>query len=100
MNNQQEKTLLPIHQRLSLKKSAHHLKPVVQVGKKGITDSLIEEINLALEAHELIKIQILSRKESFDDDVAAIVQKTEAAHIDTIGHIVILFRKRDKDSQY
>jgi RNA-binding protein len=100
MDNQQEKTLLPI-ERLSLKKSAHHLKPVIQVGKKGITDSLIDEIDLALEAHELIKIQILPRhKENLLLDVAIIVQRTEAYHIDTIGHIVIFFRKRKVDSHY
>ena len=44
-----------------LKALSHSLNPVVQVGHKGLTDSVIKEIEVSLKAHELIKIQA-SRK--------------------------------------
>jgi len=92
MNNQQEKTLLPSAVRVQLKKLSHHLKPVVQIGKKGVTDGTIREIEVALMAHELIKVQL--SKETSESDLALILEKTGSSHIDTIGKIVILFKKR------
>lgn len=101
MNNQQEKTLLPSEKIRELKKMAHHLKPVVIAGKKGISSALINEIDLALLVHELIKVQIASTlKEDIDEHVDKIVQETGAVHIDTIGNIVILFRQSKENSRY
>jgi RNA-binding protein len=97
MNNQnnQQSTIR------SLKKSAHNLKPVVQIGKKGITSALIQEINQALEAHELIKIQVLqSQKPNLESDTEIIISKTGALHVATIGNIIILFRQRVENSLF
>jgi RNA-binding protein len=100
MNNQQEKTLLPWEKR-KLKELAHHIDPVVQIGKKGLTEGLFREINEALLAHELIKIQISPIiKENLSDNLARILGETGAEHIDTIGNIVILFRKRNENSGF
>ena len=41
-----------------LKALAHHLKPVVMVGNKGLTDHVLEEIDAALAHHELIKVRL------------------------------------------
>ncbi|OQY49402.1 MAG: RNA-binding protein, partial [Candidatus Parabeggiatoa sp. nov. 2] len=41
-----------------LRSLAHHLKPVVMIGGKGITDNLLAELKRALEDHELIKVSI------------------------------------------
>jgi RNA-binding protein len=101
MNNQQEKTLLPIEKKRELKRLAHHLKPVVLTGKKGMSPALINEIDEALESHELIKVQIHSSlKENLLGFVQEILRETDAQHIDTIGNIVILFRKLPKNSRY
>ncbi len=101
MNNRQEKTLLPSEVKRELKRLAHHLKPVVLAGKKGITPEIIKEIDIALCAHELIKLQISPKiKESLADDLQEIVRETNAEHIDTIGNIVILFRKNKENSQF
>jgi RNA-binding protein len=101
MNNQQEKILLSATQIRSLKKLAHHLKPVVQIGKKGVSPTLIQEINQALDAHELIKIQVLStEKENLDTHVYLIIQETNSNHIATIGNIVILFRQKEEKSAF
>lgn len=42
---------------MNLKAKAHHLKPIILIGKNGITESVIQEIDGALYAHELIKIK-------------------------------------------
>lgn len=80
---------------------AHHMKPVVMIGKKGISSALISEIIFALETHELIKVQFASKvKEDLDTSLKEIIRETEAVHIDTIGNIVILFRKKEENSRY
>jgi RNA-binding protein len=85
----------------SLKKLAHHLKPVVQIGKKGISPALIEEINQALEAHELIKIQVLQpEKSNLESDTKIIIAETSSTHVATIGNIIILFRKKEENSSF
>jgi RNA-binding protein len=49
--------MLSSKQRQALKALAHHLEPVILVGKKGITEPLVEETKHALRAHELIKVK-------------------------------------------
>lgn len=44
--------------RQSLKAKAHHLKPVILLGAKGLTPAVVEETNVALTAHELIKVKL------------------------------------------
>lgn len=46
-------------QRAYLRKLAHGMQPIFQIGKGGLTDTFISEIEAALEARELIKIHIL-----------------------------------------
>jgi RNA-binding protein len=101
MNKQQEKTLPSKDQLRFLKKSAHHLKPIVQIGKKGNTSGLIEEINHALLAHELIKVQWQKiSKDSMDLDIGNIVQASLAVHVASIGNTAIFFSKRKKNSKF
>ncbi len=45
-----------------LKKLAHHLKPVVLLGQQGLSDNVINEIDLSLDAHELIKVKLAGRR--------------------------------------
>ena len=50
-------------QRSKLKSLASNLQPVTQIGKGGISDNLLKTLSDALEAHELIKVSILSNAE-------------------------------------
>ncbi len=78
---------------------AHDLKPVVMVGDKGLTDNVIEELNIALDAHELIKVKIRAEeREERDAMIETITQKTSAQFIQRVGHIVTLF-KRNKEAK-
>ena len=79
-------------QRKTLRGLAHGLPPLVLVGKAGVTDELVVQVDRALEAHELIKVRFLIGK---DDKAAAaleIVRRTGAAEVGRIGHVSILYR--------
>ena len=69
------------------------------VGKNGITESLIIEIDAALKAHELIKIKFLEAAlEIMEQDTAIWLSKLRAELIDTKGHVMTLYRKNPKTS--
>ncbi|MGL6036053.1 MAG: YhbY family RNA-binding protein, partial [Legionella sp.] len=44
--------------RQSLKAQAHHLKPTILLGAKGLTEAVVAETHIALQTHELIKVKI------------------------------------------
>ena len=76
-----------------LRSQAHHLEPVVLIGKNGISDGTVEAVNKALEARELIKIkfrEFKDNKQSISDEIAASVN---CQVVGMIGHTVILFRQ-------
>jgi RNA-binding protein len=82
-----------------LKQSAHHLKPIILVGHKGITESLINETNIALDDHECIKIKISGwEKEDRSKMMESMCQKLQATFIQTIGHTFVIYRQR-KDNK-
>ena len=76
-----------------LRSQAHHLEPVVLIGKKGIKDGTIESINKVLETRELIKINFREFKDeklSLSDKIAEL---THSEIVGFIGHTLILFRQ-------
>ena len=76
-----------------LKGHAHSLKPVVWVGEKGLTESVIKATQEALETHELIKIRLRAPEEK-KQHAHKLALETKAQLVDLIGHTVILFKKR------
>ncbi len=77
---------------------AHALKPVILIGAKGLTDAVLEELDGALEHHELVKVRIAADdREARDAIVAALVARSGATLVQRIGNIACLFRvARDK----
>ena len=80
-------------QRRELRAKAHHLHPVVSVGQHGLTPQVLHEIDVALKAHELIKVRV------FDDDRAAreamlanIAEAVDAAPVQHLGKLLVLWR--------
>lgn len=83
--------------RRALRKKAHHLKPVIIIGSKGLTEQVHNEIDIALEAHELIKIKVNDHdKDDIKLMVPEICKTNRAEHIQTIGHIITVWRKARK----
>jgi len=81
--------MLTSKQRQALKALAHHKDPVILVGKKGVTEPLVEETRHALLAHELIKVKF---HEGVDDDAAAHLATESGSEVVFVqGKIVTLF---------
>ena len=85
-------------QRLKLSAQAHSLKPVVLLGNKGLTEAVINEINLALTHHELMKVKVPALDKTVRIAIInEICQKTEAELVQILGQIATLYRKnKDK----
>ena len=80
--------------RQSLKARAHHLKPVVLIGAKGLTDAVVEETNVALLAHELIKVKINgAEREDRQQMTASLCERTQAELVQLIGNTAIIYRE-------
>ncbi len=76
-----------------LRGQAHGLKAILQVGGKGIGDTLVEEVVNALEHHELIKVKIAAEdRDARHAMIDELVRRTEAALVQRIGHVAILYR--------
>jgi RNA-binding protein len=80
-------------QRKQLRALAHHLDPVVFVGKQGLTDGVITAIVKALAAHELIKVRFLDCKEEKRELTDRISAATGSDIAGIIGHVAILYKE-------
>ncbi|HNW77644.1 MAG TPA: ribosome assembly RNA-binding protein YhbY [Candidatus Competibacteraceae bacterium] len=81
-------------QKRQLKALAHPRKPVVIIGDNGLTDAVMQEIEIALDHHELIKIRVNAEDRAARDSmILEICAATSAAQIQRIGHIATLFRR-------
>lgn len=86
-------TTLTAAQARFLRGRAHDLKPILQVGGKGVTDALLAEIDGALEHHELIKVKLAGEDRAARDAmIGRIAERTGAALVQRIGHTAVLYR--------
>ena len=85
-----------------LRSLAHHLKPVVQIGGRGISVALIGATDDALEAHELIKVKLGDIEDRSEVRAAAttLSEETGSDVVQVIGKTIVLFRQREKESAY
>lgn len=76
-----------------LRGQAHDLKAILQVGGKGVTDSLLAELDGALEHHELVKLRIASDDRGQRDDIIAdLAGRSSASVVQKIGKVAVLYR--------
>ena len=84
---------LTTKQKQHLKGLAHNLKPVVMLGANGLTEGVLAEIDSALSYHELIKVKVASSDRELKNAIVdAIVRETQSTKVQTIGHILVIFR--------
>jgi RNA-binding protein len=90
------KSLTPA-QRQFLKGLAHARQPVVMIGNQGLTAAVLKEIDLALSAHELIKIKAATddpeTRRAWMDEICA---ATGAAPVQLIGKVLVIYRAAAK----
>jgi RNA-binding protein len=76
-----------------LRGQAHGLKAILQVGGKGIGESLVQEVLVALEHHELIKVKVAAEdREVRDGLIDELARRTDSALVQRIGHTAVLYR--------
>ena len=89
-----EKNLTNINKK-ALRKKSYSLKPVVMIGQRGLTDAVIAEVDIALSAHELIKVRTRGAdKNKRNQQCAQIEQQLNAEVVNQIGGITILYRPK------
>ena len=84
-------------QRAYLRSLSNHIDAIFQVGKAGISDNLIKQINYALKARELIKIKVLENVEAPIKDIAEEISlQTDSIIVQIMGNKITLY-KRNKE---
>lgn len=95
--------MLTSKQRQSLKAQAHKLKPVMHVGKGGVTPAQARELDVMVDSLELVKVKI--NPNSFENEDTAAMALCAAVpgleHVWTIGHTMLFFRpSRTHDTRF
>ncbi|HEX9083058.1 MAG TPA: YhbY family RNA-binding protein [Holophagaceae bacterium] len=95
--------MLTPKQRQFLKAQAHALKPVMHVGKGGVTPAQAAELDVMMDSLELAKVKI--NPNSFEDEATAAAALCAAVpgleHVWTIGHTLLFFRpSRTRPTRY
>jgi putative YhbY family RNA-binding protein len=86
-------TLSPAR-RSELRARAHTLSPVVMIGDKGLSDSVVAEVGRALDAHELIKVKAATDdREARAAWMAELCERLEAHPVQSIGKILVIWRE-------
>lgn len=92
---------LTTKQRQYLKVKAAELKPVVMIGKNGITESVIEEIKSSIEHHELIKVKAKAEDREQRDELAQyLAEQSESTVVQFLGNNLTLFKQAKKNSKF
>lgn len=87
-------------QKRFLRSEAHHLTPIFQVGKGGVNQNLIKQIEDALEARELIKVSVLNNCLEDRDDVAEqLSQGAKAELVQVIGNVIVLYKESKENKK-
>jgi RNA-binding protein len=80
-----------------LRAISHNLNPVVMIGNNGLTEQVLREIEVSLNAHELIKVKVFSDdRELRKSLLETICERTGAAPIHHIGKQLVIYRPADK----
>lgn len=75
----------------------HNLNPVVTVAGNGLSDAVLEELNRALDDHELIKVKLMIvDRELRKQVIAEMAKKAKAEIVQEIGKVALVFREAKK----
>ena len=87
-------------QRSYLKSLAHDLDPIVYIGKAGVTENVVKEIDTCLEARELVKVKLQEGCSLAPKDVANdLLEPLGAEFVQAIGRKFTLYRESKENKQ-
>jgi RNA-binding protein len=77
------------------------LKPVVIIGQKGLSENLHQEIDTALDHHELLKLRIPALDKSGKRELANLIcDHHHAALVETIGSVIVIYRLNNETNRF
>jgi RNA-binding protein len=80
-------------QRKHLRGVAHSFKPMVQIGKEGLSENVVRAIDAALQSQELIKVKIAAERDEREQLVPVIEERLDCECVGTVGRMAILYRE-------
>jgi RNA-binding protein len=87
--------------RKALRAAGHHLSPVVQVGKEGVSDAVLAQLDAQLAAHELVKVRIGTESPEDRFEAAERLGAAAGAQIAQIlGRTVLVYRRHPETPRY
>src|SRR5512138_685419 len=93
--NPKKRSLMPSSAlRRTLRGAGHHLSPVVQVGKEGITEAVIRQLSEALDVHELVKVKVGTESPEDRFEVAERFGREAGGQVaQVLGRTVLVYRR-------
>jgi len=89
--------MLSSDRKKQLRAIAHNLKPIVTIAGNGLAESVVSELERALNDHEIIKVKLaVGEREERAELIEALCEKTGAEKIQAIGKVIVLFRAAKK----
>jgi RNA-binding protein len=80
-------------QKKHLRRLAHPLQPIVTLGNAGLTDAVVNELERALEDHELVKVRARAPdREQRDAWLAELARRTRGILVQRIGNVAVIYR--------
>ena len=86
-------------QRRVLRGRAHSLKPVVIVGRQGLTETVAREIDSALDYHELIKVRVEGERDERSSMANRIEQELGCSAVGAVGKVLVLYRQQEDEAK-
>ncbi|AME09941.1 MULTISPECIES: ribosome assembly RNA-binding protein YhbY [Gemella] len=85
-------------QKRQLRALAHHLTPIFQIGKSGVTSDMVKGVRDALERRELIKVSILQNCDEDKNELATLLaERTTSELVQLIGNTIVLYKQSSKE---
>ncbi|HUL56413.1 MAG TPA: ribosome assembly RNA-binding protein YhbY [Usitatibacter sp.] len=86
--------------RSELRAAAHALSPVVIIGDKGLTETVVKEIDRSLKAHELIKVRAATDdRKARTEWMKAICEQLGAEPVQEIGKVLVIYRENPPEDE-
>ncbi|HMK84810.1 MAG TPA: YhbY family RNA-binding protein [Steroidobacteraceae bacterium] len=81
-------------QRKHVRRLAHPLRPLVMLGQAGLTDAVVQELERALEDHEIVKVSArLGERAVRDAAFEELARRTRSLMVQRVGHVGVFYRR-------
>ncbi|MBA4150805.1 MAG: YhbY family RNA-binding protein [Verrucomicrobia bacterium] len=85
---------LPNPQLRKLKSQSQRLEPMLKVGKAGLSEGFLKQVNESLAQHELVKIKFENFKDEKKELAPKIAEQTSSHLVHQVGNVIVLYRAK------